>query len=168
AFPGAAALLAIQGYRACASVPLVAHDRPLGALTLCFDTPHPFPTEERVLLDALGTLCAQALERARLFAAERAAAERARRLQEVTAALVSANTSDDVVSVMMAQGLAALGAFAGVVYLVADDAAHLEAVASVGHERRALADWTRLPLDSAGPLLDALRSSAPVYLETLE
>jgi PAS domain S-box-containing protein len=74
---------------ALATVPLAVAGETVGAMSFTFSTPRTFAAEDREFFLALGSQCAQALERARLFAAERAAraeaegarlaAERARR-----------------------------------------------------------------------------------------
>jgi serine phosphatase RsbU (regulator of sigma subunit)/PAS domain-containing protein len=59
-----------------AIVPLPDEDgRPFGALVVGFDTPRTFDGGERAMLMSLGSLCAGALRRARLFEATRAAME---------------------------------------------------------------------------------------------
>lgn len=55
-------------------LPLIASNRPVGALVLGFDAAHAFPGEERSVLTALSGLIAQALERARLYDAKSALA----------------------------------------------------------------------------------------------
>jgi serine phosphatase RsbU (regulator of sigma subunit)/PAS domain-containing protein len=60
--------------RSLVLLPLVASNRPVGALVLGFDDPHPFPAEDRSLVTALSGLIAQALERARLYDAKNALA----------------------------------------------------------------------------------------------
>lgn len=55
---------------AWAFLPLIASGHPVGSCILGFDEPHPFTTEERGVLTALGGLIAQALERARLYDTE--------------------------------------------------------------------------------------------------
>ncbi|MFI8006131.1 SpoIIE family protein phosphatase [Streptomyces sp. NPDC086010] len=52
---------------ACAFLPLIASGRPIGALVLAYDRPHPFGAEERALLTSIAGLLAQALDRARLY-----------------------------------------------------------------------------------------------------
>jgi PAS domain S-box-containing protein len=64
-------------FEASAAVPLVARGALVGVLGVRFDHRRPFDVGERALLLTLGELCSQALERARLFAAERQARESA-------------------------------------------------------------------------------------------
>jgi signal transduction histidine kinase len=56
-----------------AAIPLLVESRVLGGLVLGFSEPRDFEPEERAFLEALGQQCAQALERARLYEAERGA-----------------------------------------------------------------------------------------------
>lgn len=65
AFPEAARWTDSMG--ACAFLPLTASGRPVGTCILAFAEPHPFTTDERAVLTALGGLLAQALERANLY-----------------------------------------------------------------------------------------------------
>jgi len=60
-----------------AALPLVFHGRTIGALGLRFRRTKRVDEEDRAFMVALAHQCAQALERARLFAAEREARERA-------------------------------------------------------------------------------------------
>ena len=86
ASPGAAPLAVVPArHAAVACVPLAVRGAAFGALCFDFATPQPFDDETREHLLTVAGLCAQALDRARLFAAERsarAAAERARQEAE--------------------------------------------------------------------------------------
>ena len=76
-----AGLRAAAGYKAAANLPLVVDGRALGAFALAFPEVHAFGSEEQAFLLTVARQCAQALERARLYAAEhtaRAEAEAAR------------------------------------------------------------------------------------------
>ncbi len=63
-------------FDALAVIPLAVDGKPLGALSLSFAEPREFDPEERTFLAAAAQQAAHMLERARLFDAERAAAER--------------------------------------------------------------------------------------------
>jgi serine phosphatase RsbU (regulator of sigma subunit) len=71
------------------SVPVSAGDRVLGSLSLSFPPGHEVDASEVELLSTIGRQCGVALERARLFAAERAARERSAFLADVTGVLSS-------------------------------------------------------------------------------
>ena len=69
------------GHQACACLPLRVDERDLGAVVFRYRRPRAFGPGEREFLLAVASLCAQALDRARLYAAEsdaRSAAERER------------------------------------------------------------------------------------------
>ncbi|MFJ5137643.1 SpoIIE family protein phosphatase [Streptomyces sp. NPDC088707] len=69
-----------EGRNAWAFLPLIASGRPVGSLVLSYGRPRPFPSAERALLTSLAGLIAQALDRARLYDANRSLA---RSLQNV-------------------------------------------------------------------------------------
>ena len=67
------ALNARLGHKALACLPFVLKGRAAGGLLLSYREPRAFAHEERAFLEALGRQCAQAVERARLFASEQKA-----------------------------------------------------------------------------------------------
>ncbi|CAA9236548.1 MAG: Serine phosphatase RsbU, regulator of sigma subunit [uncultured Actinomycetospora sp.] len=80
-YPEMAPVGVSEGHQACACLPLRVEDRDLGAVVFSFYRPRAFDPDEREFLVAVASLCAQALDRARLYAAEhqaRADAERER------------------------------------------------------------------------------------------
>jgi signal transduction histidine kinase len=72
-FPALASTWADLGTRALATVPLAIGGEMVGAMSFTFTAPREFATEDQALFLALGRQAAQALERARLLAAERTA-----------------------------------------------------------------------------------------------
>jgi signal transduction histidine kinase len=72
-YPAMAPLLEATGHHANAVVPLIVEGRVLGAFGAAFDAPQEFGDDERSLALAVAQQCAQAMERARLFEAERKA-----------------------------------------------------------------------------------------------
>jgi GAF domain-containing protein len=86
-FPALAGYIAGDG--ASVSVPVTAGDRALGALSLRFEVGHVVDAGEVDLLLSVAQQCGVALERARLFAAERAAGDRSAFLAEAIAVLGS-------------------------------------------------------------------------------
>jgi PAS domain S-box-containing protein len=100
-------------------------------------------------------------------AAQREAAEarlRSERLQQVTAALVQANTTQEVLDVMLDQGIAASQALRGAVALVARDGELLEVAAWRNHPETMKAAFGIVPLDAALPHAEAARTGRPVFL----
>ncbi|AHG93157.1 PAS sensor protein (plasmid) [Gemmatirosa kalamazoonensis] len=72
-YPDLAPTLEALGQHANAVMPLVADGRVLGVLGAAYDAPQRFDHDARARAGAVALQCAQALERARLFEAERAA-----------------------------------------------------------------------------------------------
>ncbi|MEP6905762.1 MAG: histidine kinase dimerization/phospho-acceptor domain-containing protein, partial [Gemmatimonadales bacterium] len=80
------------GHHANAIVPLIVEGKPIGALGLAFDCDRTFDAEEREFVQVVGRQCALAVERARLFEAERSAradAEAANRAKSEFLAVMS-------------------------------------------------------------------------------
>ena len=72
-YPEMMQLLDATGHHANVIAPLIVHGRVLGVLGAAFDAPQTFDEQERALALTVAQQCAQALERARLFEAERSA-----------------------------------------------------------------------------------------------
>ncbi|HVZ30891.1 MAG TPA: ATP-binding protein, partial [Polyangiaceae bacterium] len=84
-YPALREAVGIGNFEASAALPLVAQSGLVGVLGLRFRARRSFAPSERTLLLTISDVCAQALERARLFAAEsqaRAAAEAASRAKD--------------------------------------------------------------------------------------
>jgi PAS domain S-box-containing protein len=91
-WPRLARSQAITGDAAVAAAPLLVDQRILGAIYMAFRTPRQFSAEDRAFLTTLARQCAQAFERARLYAAEqqaRSAAQAAVHLRDVFLSIAS-------------------------------------------------------------------------------
>ena len=112
-----------EGYPmgAQAAAPLLAGDELLGVLGVNFRGPRRFSLEDESLLLAIGRQCGQAIERARLFEAEQRALRRAARLQEVTARLARAVTTEDAARAILRGATGGVGADAASIALASDD-----------------------------------------------
>ncbi len=163
----------LPGFEAQASAPLIANGRILGAWSLLFREPKPWHAEDRAFAAMLTELCGQALERARLFDAERQARRaaeravgRAARLQRVSASLARAVTREEVARCCLEEGADALGAVTGMMALLdpADGALHVVHV--VGAARRHVDAAVALPLSTALPICVAVREARPVFTAT--
>ncbi len=64
------------------AIPLYVDGRPIGGLGISFDESRGFGDEDKIFMESLAQQCAQALERARLFEAERDARTRSEMVQE--------------------------------------------------------------------------------------
>jgi GAF domain-containing protein len=84
-YPALREAIGVGEFEASAALPLVAHGDLVGVLGLRFRACRSFDASERTLLLTISDVCAQALDRARLFAAEkqaRATAEAASRAKD--------------------------------------------------------------------------------------
>ena len=90
-YPALAGLWESLGVFAVATVPLAAGGRTLGAISFTFAEPRALPEQDREFFLALGRQAAQAVDRARLFEAERAARELAEAAQRRVAFLAEAS-----------------------------------------------------------------------------
>lgn len=122
-----------DGSEAFVVLPLAAHDGLIGAVTLSYRGARPFDEDDRLFLETFAGLCALALERTRVaaaelraHAAERAARERTERLQRFTVRLAPALTVDDVAVITVNKGLVASRGLTCLIALQSRDGRHLE------------------------------------------
>ena len=104
-------------------------------------------------------------------AAQREAAEargRAERLQQVTAALVEANTTQDVLDAVVEQGIAASEARRALVALVTPEGDELAAAAWRNHPETFMQSFDRVALDAALPHAEVARTGRPLFLGSRE
>jgi signal transduction histidine kinase len=174
-YPGVAEAMEQAGLPAYAVAPLEIEGRALGAVGYNFRQPRQFTADDEAFVTAVARQAAQALERARLFAAEheaRAAAERsaaaARRLQRVTAALSEAVTPDDVAHVIVVNGAEALGASGGSLALLEPGGAEFRTLATTGYPGPIAHAYEHYPLHPGRPVSDAVLARAPVLLQSHE
>lgn len=162
------------GHEAVAFVPLLSHGRPIGVMELSFSSPRTFDDDDRELLRTLADQCAQALERAWLYRAERRArtaaeraVERTSQLQSLAAELAEALTPAEVAEVAVTRGVASIGADAGALQLLVDEGTILEVVSAHGPDPSLVGGvWRRLPVSARLPSTDALVRLAPVFVES--
>ncbi len=162
------------GQQAIAFVPLHVQRRTIGVIALSFATPRTFDEDDRELLRTLAGQCAQALERARLYEAERqahaaakSAIERTTRLQSLAAELAEALTPQQVAEVVVTHGIASIDADAGALQLLTDDGKMLEVVNGQGSDRALFeGGWRRFSIDLEVPSADALHRLEPVFIES--
>ena len=103
----------------------------------------------------------------RLASAHRAA-ERAARLQQVTAALAQTRTPEDVAAVVVTEGVEVLGASGGGLLVPAADGRHLAVPGAVGYEGRLVHALRDELIEAPLPAATALRTGQPVWLESRE
>ena len=97
--------------------------------------------------------------------AARQVADRGARLQSATAALSGATTVDEVTSVIVRQGLEALGATSGAVLMPADSG-RIAVSSAVGYVEKTLNAMRAEGVDAELPGAAVLRNGEPVWLES--
>ncbi|HLL03971.1 MAG TPA: GAF domain-containing protein [Myxococcaceae bacterium] len=135
----------------------------------------PSPTGLLILVRDITDLRQAEVERLRLLAAERSAREQAERttqrltrLQELTAQLAVAHSSEEVLSVAVERIMAAVGATVSVVSLPTDGGRGLQPVAYNGVPRQLMQDYPWVPVDGTGPMSEAFRTGEPGWFESPE
>ena len=148
---------------------------PVGAVGLIFDRPRPPEGSDGAFLEAVGELAGQAVHRSRLrrseAAARRAAAEaadRAERVRALAAALVAAQTVEDVVAVLAAHVQRALDCQS----FSLRELHHAERVAraiGLGGVSKDYQDWyTDVGMDTPSALAEVAATGTAVFVTSAE
>ena len=150
-----------------AAAPLMAGDVLLGVVGVNFRGNRRFSVEDEMLLVAIGRQCGQAVERARLFEAERQARRRATRLQELASALASAASPNEVADIAAGAVVSILGSRRVSVGALASDGRTLETIAAEGQQPIA-EDLHTGSLGAPSPTADAVSGGRSVLLGSPE
>lgn len=150
------------GSAAWAALPLLAHGKPVGGLGLTYTQPRAFDPGEQTFLLTLAEVCAGALERSRLFEAERVARERAETLQRVAAALAAASTPQEVAEAVTREGSLALGARRSGLYLTEGELLRRVDTGDTSSELR------QVPLGAPIPTAEVVRDEEPRWIRSRE
>ncbi|HXU00579.1 MAG TPA: GAF domain-containing protein [Polyangia bacterium] len=148
-----------------ACLPLVVHGRAIGGVSLVFPYARTFDDDERMFLTVLAHHAAQALERATLFEREKRAQERLEHLKQLTAALSSAVTPEEVAGLAIQAGTQALGVARGAVW-AADEQGDLRLLGSHGTLEQFVERFRHITADSALPLARVARDRLPLFHES--
>jgi PAS domain S-box-containing protein len=147
-------------------VPLVAHDRTLGAITLtAAESGRRFDEVDLDLAEEVGRRCALAVWNAHLHREVRRAREQVTRLQRATAALAEALTVEEVMEVAVKHGMEAVHATSGSLVVVDDAGCELAILRSAGLPGDVV---DGLPDESPSPLCGAVRSGKPLFFDSKE
>ncbi|HEY0602046.1 MAG TPA: GAF domain-containing protein [Herpetosiphonaceae bacterium] len=174
--PESRAALERYGIYSLLAVPLRVQGQIIGTLLLARgDQQRPYTEADQHFLEDIADRAALAISSALLYAAERQArhaaeraAQRTARLQAVTAALAEALTPAQVSDVIVREGVKALGADAGSIYIRSDDGASLELLTYIGYPDELQPAHARVPMDAQSPLNDAIHSRELIVAETVE
>jgi GAF domain-containing protein/anti-sigma regulatory factor (Ser/Thr protein kinase) len=152
-----------------AAAPLLAGDELLGVLSVNFRSTKRFSLEDESLLLAIGRQCGQAIERARLFEAERRARERATKLRELASALAAAASPREVADVAALTAVAILGSRKASIGAITADGRAIEMIAAEGRRpHHPGPPLERIGLDAPSPWADAVGRKEAVLLASPE
>ncbi|MCB0192906.1 MAG: GAF domain-containing protein [Anaerolineae bacterium] len=135
-YPGAWAEDCIRHHSSLAALPLVVEGRTIGSIVLSFDKPHRFSEETGEFLMGIARQCAQALERARLYQAEkesRAKAEAAHQHLATVAEIKERNRLAQELHDTVAQALGYLNLKMSMALMMLDQG-HVEEIRENLHE----------------------------------
>ena len=169
------AMLREIGLSSVIIVPLAARGRLLGALTVCMaESRRRYEGSDLLIVEELGRRAGMAIDNALLYVdaldAQRSAllsADRTHRLQTLTATLARALTEQEVLDIIVDQGIVAVGAQAGIVMLLSGDGSTVRPARSVGYPDDSLAALQDIRADAPYPVRDALRGET-IFLATAE
>ncbi|MGN6561571.1 MAG: GAF domain-containing protein, partial [Thermomicrobiales bacterium] len=167
-------ILRLLGIQSHMIVPLAHRERVFGAITfVAAESGYRYDEHDLAQAEDLARRAAIAVENARLFANEQAARQaaeaaisRVARLQNVTAALAQALTPAEVAQTIATQGIAALGAQAGVIMQLTPDGTELDLLHSSGFPAELIEPWRRFSLLAPAPIAEAARTGRSVLLQT--
>ena len=143
--------------------------RVIGAMGVAWAQAQAFTDAQKDEVRVVARLAADALGRAQMLEAERAARERTERLQRTMTALVASASLAEVTAAVFQHGLPPFGAAAARLALVDQQQPELlVTVNEVGFPESAGAGWDELPVSVPSPWREAATTSATVYLPTPE
>ena len=141
--------------------------RVIGAMGVAWAQAQAFTGAQKDEVRVVARLAADALGRAQMLEAERAARERTERLQRTMTALVASASLAEVTAAVFQHGLPPFGAAAARLALVEQQQSELlVTVNEVGFPESAGAGWDELPVSVPSPWREAATTSATVYLPT--
>ena len=153
--------------RSILAVPMRLDDRRLGAIGLLFRSEGRLGRDERRLARTFAEQAALALERARLFEAERQARDSTERNQAFAASLAAAATPNEVLTILVREGGDIVGAPASWAAIVDTGAQVLDAVVSRGYPDALIEPFRRMDLDTPIPACDAVRERRELWFDSL-
>ena len=158
------------GLASTASLALYGRDRRvIGAMGVAWAQAQVFSDAQKDQVRVVAQLAADALGRARLLEEERTARQRTERLQQTMTALVASASLAEVTAAVFQHGLPPFGASAARLALADQQPPGLlVTLNAVGWPELVLAGWQALPATAPSPSREAVATSAPVYLATLE
>jgi signal transduction histidine kinase/DNA-binding response OmpR family regulator len=167
--PSTRAMVEAEGYRAVLSVPLLARDRPLGALVLYRDAPGPFSEDDVDVMQLFAAQAAIAVENAALYRRAQSRADKLTALSTLTRLITSAASSHEVFGAVAEAAARLLEARSSQVWVDDPAAGVLRAEGSYTVDpliASALRGLTEIP-HGHGLTAEVYASRAPVFISDL-
>ncbi|MBK9747225.1 MAG: GAF domain-containing protein [Chloroflexi bacterium] len=168
-------LQANMNFQAAAYLPLLTEKGVIGGIALAFEQPRVFTLADRKFLLTVVGQCAQALDRARVYEAERQARQaaeltntRLELLHGIAGELVKAQSATEIAAIFLNQALPVIGAFQGSISLLNADKTYLEWVGQPKLPPDTLTRFPRLYLTMVNPGTDAVRRQQPIWVQNLQ
>lgn len=161
--------------KAWAAIPLRLDEGVIGALGVTYSEERAFDDADKAFMNAIAQQIAQAMERAQLYAAERAAraaaelnAARVSALQRITASLGTALTREQVAEVVLNQGTKALGAQGGMLTQLSEDGQMVRILRAQGYPPEVIQARQEFPIDARLAIAEVVRTGEPLVFESVE
>ncbi|QLE55731.1 PAS domain S-box protein [Nostoc sp. TCL26-01] len=157
-------------------IPLYSRGRIFGVISFVTGNSHrEYTPQDLALAEDIARRAATAIDNARLYQetqqakqAAELAMSRTVRLQSITAALSEAVTPQQVASVVVKQGIAALDASAGSVVLLTEGGNSLQMLEAVGYPQSVRDHWTSFPISANVPIAETARNGTAIFLANVE
>ena len=149
-----------------AALPLVLQGVVLAVMVLRFDEPRQFAPDERALMETFVVQAAQALDLAQVYARELASRHHVEALGAIALALSSALATEDVVRVVVEQGISAARADTCILYALDESSGTLELLAERGCNPSIVERLRRITAESGNSVYAAVAKRESVWVES--
>ncbi|MEA2572597.1 MAG: hypothetical protein QOI24_4598 [Acidobacteriota bacterium] len=164
------------GIRSAMTVPIRGTGKPYGTMTFVLtSTTRAYDAFDLLVAEELARRAGAAIERSRLFEAERAqrlvaerSTHRVEYLQRLTSMLAQAVTIEEAVAAVTADLRAVLHATVVVIGLVTEDGQQIRVAGSAGLASDVEDRYRYVPLNAGIPLTEAVVTRAPIFIGTRE
>ena len=170
----ASPLLLQSGVRSIVAVPMTVSGKVIGVVHTSSHRTSQFTESDAALLQVVADRLAGAVERVRLFEAERSAraaaellADRLARVQRLTAALSSRLDANQVADIVLTEVSSDTDVMSKAIWLIDQDRRHLRLLCAVGSEA-VVQRFSEQDIDSPLPGATTARTGEPIYVSSAE
>jgi len=156
------------GLRTVMTIPLRSGGASFGVMVFARTSERAYEGMDVVVAEELARRAAAAIERSRLYNAERRQRERLEHLQTLTGALAVAVTTDDVLDALVAEMGGVVGASIIAVMLLDESRTRLRIARSRGLPAEVEERFREIPIEADFVVTRAVRTNEPIWLGTYE